>query len=117
MKAITARFLVLLVALGLVAQISSSQTKPALVSGILYRIHPGFLEVRADAKNVIVVKVDSATVYWNGRTDKAASAKGMAEVDELIIEVIEKKGLPLAQKVRFLHATQSCTSGKREGEV
>jgi hypothetical protein len=80
-----------------------AQTKESLVTGSLYRIHAGFLEVKTGEKNISVVKVDSGTVYWNGKTDKAASAKDLTLGDELAIEVVEKKGLPVAQKVRFLH--------------
>lgn len=54
-------------------------------------------------KSIAVVKVDSGTVYWNGKTDKAASRKDLTTGDELATEVVEKKGLPVAQKVRFLH--------------
>ena len=80
-----------------------AQTKGSLLTGSLYRIHTGFLEVRTVEKRVSVIKVDSETVYWNGKTDKAASAKDLVPGDELVIEVAEKKGLPVAQKVRFLH--------------
>jgi hypothetical protein len=80
-----------------------AQRKESLVTGSLHRIHAGFLEVKTGEKDIAVVKVDSGTVYWNGKTDKAASAKDLTTGDELAIEVVEKKGLPVAQKVRFLH--------------
>ena len=94
----TAAFLLMMI-----SSVAIGQTRVSLVSGRLHRIYPGFLEVSTDGKNVTVVKVDSATVYWNGKTDKAGSAKNLAAGDELIIEVIQKNGLSVAQKVRFLH--------------
>ncbi|HXA00072.1 MAG TPA: hypothetical protein VN025_20100 [Candidatus Dormibacteraeota bacterium] len=79
------------------------QAKATLVSGILYRVHTGFLEVKSDEKHVSVVKVDSETVYWNGKTDKVATKKDLSLGDELIAEMIEKNGALVAQKVRFLN--------------
>ena len=81
----------------------AAQAKTALVTGSLYRVHAGFLEVKSGEKNISVVKVDSATIYWNGKADKAASARDMVLGDELAIQIVEKKGLPVAEKVRFLH--------------
>lgn len=83
-----------------------AQTKPALVSGILYRIHSGFLEVQTDLKNpksISMVKVNATTAYWNGRTDKRATFKDLQQGDEIMIETITQEGIPVAQKVRFLH--------------
>ena len=79
------------------------QGKGMLVSGILYKVHAGFLEIKSDEKHIAVVKVDSATVYWNGKTDKAASKKDLSAGDELIIEMAEQSQAMVAKKVRFLH--------------
>jgi len=79
----------------------NAQAKTTLINGTLYRVHAGFLEVQAGAKNISLVKVNTATVYWNGRTDKKAAAKDLQLGDEVIIEAVEKDGVPLAQKVRF----------------
>jgi len=79
----------------------NAQAKTTLINGTLYRVHAGFLEVQAGAKNISLVKVNAATVYWNGRTDKKAAAKDLQLGDEVIIEAVEKDGVPLAQKVRF----------------
>jgi len=81
----------------------AAQGKAALLSGNLYKVHAGFLEMRSDDKHIAVVKVDSATVYWDGKTDKAASKKDLSGGDELIIEMVEKDGALVAHKVRFLH--------------
>ena len=83
-----------------------AQTKPGLVSGILYRIHSGFLEVQTDLQNpksIAMVKVNAATAYWNGRTDKRATFKNLQQGDEVMIETVTQEGIPVAQKVRFLH--------------
>jgi len=80
---------------------ADAQAKTTLINGTLYRVHAGFLEVQSGAKNVSLVKVNAATVYWNGRTDKKATAKDLQLGDEVIIEAVEKDGVPLAQKVRF----------------
>ena len=79
------------------------QRKERLLSGILYRAHAGFLEIKSDEKHIAVVKVDSATVYWNGKTDKAASKKDLSAGDELIVEMVDKNDAMVATKVRFLH--------------
>ncbi len=80
-----------------------AQAKTTLINGTLYRVHAGFLEVQSSAKNISMVKVNAATVYWNGRTDKRATAKDLRLGDGVIIEAVEKDGIPLAQKVRFAH--------------
>jgi hypothetical protein len=84
-----------------------AQAKTALINGTLYRVHAGFLEVQSGAKNISMVKVNAATVYWNGRTDKKAAAKDLHLGDEVIIEAAEKDGMPVAQKVRFAHGGDS----------
>jgi len=83
------------------------QAKTTLINGTLYRVHTGFLEVQSSAKNISMVKVNAATVYWNGRTDKKATAKDLRLGDEVIIEAVEKDGMPFAQKVRFAHGGDS----------
>ena len=98
---------VIYVAASLFVTMAYAQTKATLINGILYRAHPGFLEVQSGGKNISMVKVNAATIYWNGRTDKKASAKELAPGDEVIIEAAEKDGLPVAQKVRFAHPGNS----------
>jgi len=83
--------------------VRANQEKGMLLSGILYRVHAGFLEIKSDGKHVAVIMVDSATVYWNGKTEKAASKNDLSAGDELIIEVVDKNNLMVAKKVRFLH--------------
>jgi len=81
----------------------AAQEKATLLSGTLYKVHAGFLEMREDEKHIAVVKVDSATVYWDGKADKAASKKDLSGGDELMVELVEKQGALVARKVRFLH--------------
>ena len=81
----------------------SAQGRGTLLSGILYKVHAGFLEIKSDEKHIAAVKVDAATVYWDGKTDKAASKKDLSAGDELIIEMIERNQAMVAKKVRFLH--------------
>jgi hypothetical protein len=86
---------------------ADAQAKTTLINGTLYRVHAGFLEVQDSAKTISLVKVNAATVYWNGRTDKKAAAKDLRLGDGVIIETVEKDGMPVAQKVRFAHAGDS----------
>src|SRR5947209_5580844 len=83
---------------------ADAQSKAKLLNGILYRTHSGFLEVQTGGKTISLVKVNAATIYWNGRTDKKAAAKDLQVGDEVIIEAVEKDGMPVAQKIRFAHA-------------
>jgi len=82
---------------------TAAQTKGALVYGNLYRVHAGFLELSTAEKHVAVVKVDAATIYWDGKADKAALKKDMSLGDEIVAEMAEKDGTLVAKKVRFLH--------------
>lgn len=74
-----------------------------MMSGRVYRIHAGFLEVQSDAKNIRIVKVNEETIYWNGKSDKKTAAKELAVGDEVMIEATEKDGTATARKVRFIH--------------
>jgi len=84
---------------------ANAQAKTTLINGTLYRVNAGFLEVQGGTKNILLVKVNAATVYWNGRTDKKATAKDLQLGYEVIIEAVEKDGVPLAQKVRFARSS------------
>jgi hypothetical protein len=95
------------VSVSLLVTMAHGQGKATLITGALYRVHPGFLEVQSGEKTISVVKVNAATIYWNGRTDKKATAKELRQGDGLIIEAAEKDGVPVAQKVRFAHAGDS----------
>ena len=80
-----------------------AQTKGMLVYGNLYRIHAGFLELKADENHISAVKVDATTVYWDGKADKAATKGDLKSGDEIIAEMAVKEGVMVAKKVRFLH--------------
>src|SRR6266404_5318148 len=86
----------LYVAASLLVPATHAQAKAKLINGNLYRVHAGFLEVHGGAKNILLVKVNAATVYWNGRTDKKAAAKELQTGDEVVIEAVEKDGMPVA---------------------
>jgi hypothetical protein len=81
----------------------AAQRTATLLSGTLYRVHAGFLEIKSGEKQIDVVKVDSATVYWDGKTDKAASKKDLSGGDELMVEIVKQNGVMVARKVRFMH--------------
>ncbi|MBS1839618.1 MAG: hypothetical protein JSS69_14675 [Acidobacteria bacterium] len=82
---------------------ASAQAKVKLVYGNLHRVHAGFLELKAGEKQIVLVKVDVSTIYWNGKTDKAAAKKDLIPGDEIIAEMAEKEGAMTAKKIRFLH--------------
>jgi hypothetical protein len=82
--------------------IAGAQAKAKMINGIVYRIHSGFLEVQSGPKEIAMVKVNAATVYWNGKTDKKASATDLQMGTEVVIEATEKDGWATAQKVRFM---------------
>lgn len=84
--------------------IAQKSEEPKLISGRVYRVHSGFLEVQSDPKNIAIVKVNAATIYWNGKTDKKASAKELRAGDEVVIDAAGKDGLTIALKVRFMRA-------------
>ena len=82
---------------------TSAQTKGMLVSGNLYRVHGAFLELKNGEKDIVLVPVNAATIYWDGKTDRAASKKDLTVGDEIVAELLEKDGAMVAKKVRFLH--------------
>jgi len=92
--------LFVLLALG---NLTSGQTKGKLAYGNLYRVHSGFLELKTGEKDILVVKVDIATIYWDGKAERAATKQDLSMGDEIIAEFSEKDGAMVAKKVRFLH--------------
>jgi len=98
---------VFFLSVSLLVTMAHAQAKAALINGTLYRAHAGFLEVQSGGKNISMVKVNAATIYWNGRSDKKATAKELQPGDVVIIDAVEKDGLPVAQKVRFAHPGNS----------
>jgi hypothetical protein len=82
---------------------TSAQTKGKLVSGNLYRVHGAFLELKNGEKDIVLVPVDAATIYWDGKGDKAATKKDLTVGDEIVAELLEKDGAMVAKRVRFLH--------------
>lgn len=97
--AVAALFILLLP----IGNTTSAQTKGMLVSGNLYRVHGAFLELKNGEKDIVLVPVNAATIYWDGKTDKSASKKDLSVGDEIIAELSEKDGAVVAKKVRFLH--------------
>lgn len=82
---------------------ADAQAKGTLIYGNLYRVHATFLELKTGEKQIAAVKVDAATIYWDGKADKAAARKALILGDEIIAEMAEKDGAIVAKKVRFLH--------------
>jgi hypothetical protein len=82
---------------------AAAQAKGMLVYGTLYRMQAGFLELKTGEKQFAVMKVDAATIYWDGKTDKAAAKKDLSLGGEIIAEMTEKDGAIVTKKVRFLH--------------
>lgn len=81
-----------------------AQNDAALLTGILQKVHPGFLEV-SNGKDIVAIKTDAATKYLDARTDKPSTRGNLSVGSEVTIEYVKKDGFSVARKIRFLKAT------------
>jgi hypothetical protein len=92
----------LLVCLGRLASAQTSNRK--LVMGSVYRIVRSLIEVKEEAGDIVVIKVDAATKYIDSTTQAPAKLKDIAVGDQIVIKVVDKSGVDTAEEVKFVSA-------------
>jgi hypothetical protein len=75
-----------------------------LVIGSVYRVVRHLLEVKQEAGNLAIIKVDTATKYVDSTTQAPAKLKDIAVGDQIVIKVIVKDGVDTAEEVKFVSA-------------
>ncbi len=92
----------LLVCLGTLASAQTSNRK--LVMGSVYRIVRSLIEVKEEAGDIVIIKVDGATKYIDSTTQAPAKLKDIAVGDQIVIKVVDKSGVDTAEEVKFVSA-------------
>jgi hypothetical protein len=75
-----------------------------LVIGSVYRVVRDLLEVKQEAGNLAIIRVDAATKYVDSTTQARAKLKDIAVGDQIVIKVIVKDGVDTAEEVKFVSA-------------
>jgi hypothetical protein len=78
-----------------------------LVIGSVYRVVRNLLEVKQDAGDLAIIKVDAATKYVDSSTHAPAKLKDIAVGDQIVIKVIVRSGVDTAEEVKFVSAVGS----------
>jgi len=75
-----------------------------LVIGSVYRVVRNLLEVKQEAGDLAIIKVDAATKYVDSTTRAPAKLKDIAVGDRIVIKVTIKDGIDTAEEVKFVSA-------------
>ena len=98
----------LLVCLGGLAVAQTPQTPQTpnrkLVMGSVYRVVRNLIEIRQEAGDLAIVKVEATTKYVDSTTQAPAKLKDIAVGDQIVIKVILKNGVDTAEEVKFVSA-------------
>ena len=73
-----------------------------LVIGSVYRVVRNLIEVKQEAGDLAIIKVDAATKYIDSTTQTPAKLKDIAVGDQIVIKVIFKNGVDTAEEVKFV---------------
>jgi hypothetical protein len=75
-----------------------------LVIGSVYRVVRNLIEVKQEAGDLAIIKVDAQTKYVDSTTQAPAKLKDIAVGDQIVIKVIFKNGVDTAEEVKFVSA-------------
>ena len=92
----------LLVCLGGLAVAQTPNRK--LVMGSVYRVVRNLIEVKQEAGDLAIIKVEATTKYLDSTTQAPAKLKDIAVGDQIVIKVIVKNGVDTAEEVKFVSA-------------
>jgi hypothetical protein len=91
--------------LACLGQLAVAQTpNRKLVLGSVYRVVRNLIEVKQEAGDLAIIKVDATTKYVDSTTLAPAKLKDIAVGDQIVIKVIVKNGVDTAEEVKFVSA-------------
>src|SRR5713101_5522647 len=85
-----------------VPRIARADSGKSLVLGSVYRIGKNYIEVAAQAKEIIAVKIDSSTTYFDSSVNKPARPQDLSVGDQVAIRVVSKNGESVAEQIKFV---------------
>ncbi len=79
----------------------------SLVLGSVYRIGKNYIEVEVQAKEIVVVKLDASTTYFDSSVNKPARPQDLGVGDQVAIRVVLKNGKSVAEQIKFVPGTRA----------
>lgn len=77
----------------------------SLVLGSVYRIEKSYIEVQLEAKEIVAVKTDASTTYFDSSSNKPAKLQDLGVGDQVAIRVVMKNGESVAEEIKFVPHT------------
>jgi hypothetical protein len=74
----------------------------SLVVGSVYRMGKNYIEVEVHAKEIVAVKTDASTTYFDSGVNKPARSQDLAVGDQVAITVVAKNGVNVAEQIKFV---------------
>lgn len=74
----------------------------SLVLGSVYRIEKSYIEVQVQAKEIVAVKLDASTTYFDSSVNKPAKPQDLGVGDEVAIRVVTKSSESVAELIKFV---------------
>ena len=74
----------------------------SLIVGSVYRMGKNYIEVEVHAKEIVAVKTDASSTYFDSSVNKPARSEDLAVGDQVAITVVAKNGENVAEQVKFV---------------
>ena len=73
-----------------------------LVLGSVHRIGKNYVEVEVQAKEIVAVKIDASTTYFDSSVNRPARPQDLGVGDQVAIRVVSKNGESVAEQIKFV---------------
>ncbi len=82
--------------------IARADSGKGLVLGTVYRIGRNYIEVEVQAKEIVAVKIDASTTYFDSSVNKPARPQDLGMGDQVAIRVVSKNDESVAEQIKFV---------------
>ena len=82
--------------------IARADSGKGLVLGRVHRIGKSYVEVEVQAKEIVAVKIEAATTYFDSSVNKPARLQDLDVGDQVAIRVVTKNGERVAEQIKFV---------------
>jgi hypothetical protein len=74
----------------------------SLIVGSVYRMGKNYIEVEVHTKEIVAVKTDASTTYFDSSANKSARSQDLAVGDQVAITVVARNGENVAEQIKFV---------------
>jgi hypothetical protein len=82
--------------------IARADSGKGLVLGSVHRIGKNYVEVEVQAKEIVAVKINASTAYFDSSVNKPARPQDLGVGDQVAIRVVTKNGESVAEQIKFV---------------